>query len=109
MSPIIPPREDEEDMVNTTARLPAAVVDTMDFIGAEEKEKGYSRNDIMIHLIRYAAGRWIEEAGPGADDRLKRFLSQRVQERERKRAAKVEQARKKLGSEVREAAKKAKS
>lgn len=58
MSPVLPPKEDEE-MVGKSAYLPKSIWTRLGEIAEETKAddptgKGYSRNEVMIHFLRWA-------------------------------------------------------
>jgi hypothetical protein len=58
VSPILPPKEDEE-MVGKSAYLPKSIWTRLAEIAEETKsedpmKRGYSRNEVMIHFLRWA-------------------------------------------------------
>lgn len=58
VSRIFPPKENQEDTVTTTIRVPKSLAAAVDKIVDDERR---SKTEVLLHLIRYGVQEWEAE------------------------------------------------
>lgn len=61
VSRILPPKEQEGDLIPTSLRIPSVILKKLDAIS---KESGYIRTEVMLHFLRWAIQEYEAEAKP---------------------------------------------
>jgi predicted DNA-binding protein len=62
VSKILPPKQDEGELVTTSLRMPRVMIERLDSIA---KESGYSRTEVMLHFVRWAIQEYEAEKKAG--------------------------------------------
>lgn len=58
VAPVLPPKETGEKIAQTPLRLPASILARVDEIAEDED---YSRNEVLVHFVRWALGEYERE------------------------------------------------